>query len=79
MADLLTTRKHGGSSARAPRYGANTDLTACLMLVISQDEGSFGDQQWFLSVVHVQGVNSSRDRFGEMWLGLQYHLPSHST
>ncbi|WMV59083.1 hypothetical protein MTR67_052468 [Solanum verrucosum] len=28
---------------------------------ISQDEGSLGDQQWFLSVGHVQGVDSGRD------------------
>ncbi|WMV20567.1 hypothetical protein MTR67_013952 [Solanum verrucosum] len=26
-----------------------------------QDEGSLGDQQWFLSAGHVQGVDSGRD------------------
>ncbi|WMV06684.1 hypothetical protein MTR67_000069 [Solanum verrucosum] len=28
---------------------------------VSQDEGSLGDQQWFLSAGHVQGVDSGRD------------------
>jgi len=32
-----------------------------LSLVVSQDEGSLGDQQWFLSVGHVLGVGSGRD------------------
>ncbi|WMV33999.1 hypothetical protein MTR67_027384 [Solanum verrucosum] len=32
-----------------------------LPLVVSQDEGPLGDHQWFLSVGHVQGVDSSRD------------------
>ncbi|KAH0685425.1 hypothetical protein KY290_016696 [Solanum tuberosum] len=27
----------------------------------TQDEGSLGDQQWFLSASHVQGVDSGRD------------------
>lgn len=31
------------------------------MLVVSQDEGSFGDQQWFLCASHIQGVDLSRD------------------
>ncbi|WMV49848.1 hypothetical protein MTR67_043233, partial [Solanum verrucosum] len=29
---------------------------------VSQDEGSLGDQQWFLSAGHVQSVGSGRDR-----------------
>ncbi|WMV10398.1 hypothetical protein MTR67_003783 [Solanum verrucosum] len=29
---------------------------------VSQDEGSLGDQQWFSSAGHVQGVGSNRDR-----------------
>ncbi|WMV19846.1 hypothetical protein MTR67_013231 [Solanum verrucosum] len=28
---------------------------------VSQDEGSLGDHQWFLSVGHVQGVDLGRD------------------
>ncbi|WMV42166.1 hypothetical protein MTR67_035551 [Solanum verrucosum] len=28
----------------------------------SQDEGSLGDQQWFSSADHVQGIGSGRDR-----------------
>uniref|UniRef100_M1DDR9 Uncharacterized protein n=1 Tax=Solanum tuberosum TaxID=4113 RepID=M1DDR9_SOLTU len=36
-----------------PHRGANTEF--------SQDEGSLGDQQWFLSAGHVQGVGSGRD------------------
>ncbi|WMV26414.1 hypothetical protein MTR67_019799, partial [Solanum verrucosum] len=31
-------------------------------LVVSQDEGSLGDQQWFSSAGHVQGVGSGRDK-----------------
>ncbi|KAH0738683.1 hypothetical protein KY290_037388 [Solanum tuberosum] len=30
-------------------------------LIVSQDEGSLGDQQWSSSVGHVQGVDSDRD------------------
>ncbi|WMV55501.1 hypothetical protein MTR67_048886 [Solanum verrucosum] len=30
---------------------------------VSQDEDSLGDQQWFLSTDHVQGVDSGRDKF----------------
>ncbi|WMV13592.1 hypothetical protein MTR67_006977 [Solanum verrucosum] len=29
---------------------------------VSQDEGSLGDQQWFSSAGHVQGVDSGRDK-----------------
>ncbi|WMV13638.1 hypothetical protein MTR67_007023 [Solanum verrucosum] len=29
---------------------------------VSQDEGSLGDQQWFSSAGHVQGVGSGRDK-----------------
>ncbi|WMV39805.1 hypothetical protein MTR67_033190 [Solanum verrucosum] len=28
---------------------------------VSQDEGSLGDQQWFSSAGHVQGIDSNRD------------------
>ncbi|WMV26027.1 hypothetical protein MTR67_019412 [Solanum verrucosum] len=28
---------------------------------VSQDEGLLGNQQWFLSAGHVQGVDSGRD------------------
>ena len=35
-----------------------------LSLVVSQDEGSLGDQQWFLSAGHVQGVDSVGDKLG---------------
>ncbi|WMV59005.1 hypothetical protein MTR67_052390 [Solanum verrucosum] len=28
---------------------------------VSQDEGSFGDQKWFSSAGHVEGVDSGRD------------------
>ncbi|WMV10245.1 hypothetical protein MTR67_003630 [Solanum verrucosum] len=28
---------------------------------VNQDEGSLGDQQWFLSAGHVQGIDSGRD------------------
>ncbi|WMV50982.1 hypothetical protein MTR67_044367 [Solanum verrucosum] len=31
---------------------------------VSQDEGLLGDQQWFLSTGHVQGVGSGRDKLG---------------
>uniref|UniRef100_M0ZNR6 Uncharacterized protein n=1 Tax=Solanum tuberosum TaxID=4113 RepID=M0ZNR6_SOLTU len=31
----------------------------------SQDEGSLGDQQWFLSAGHVQGVDSGRDTMSD--------------
>ncbi|WMV58130.1 hypothetical protein MTR67_051515 [Solanum verrucosum] len=30
---------------------------------VSQDEGSLGDQQWFSSVGHVQGVGMDRDNY----------------
>ncbi|WMV46125.1 hypothetical protein MTR67_039510 [Solanum verrucosum] len=33
-----------------------------LVSFVSQDEGSLRDQQWFLSVGHVEGVDSGRDR-----------------
>ncbi|WMV14967.1 hypothetical protein MTR67_008352 [Solanum verrucosum] len=29
--------------------------------LVRQDEGSFGDHQWFSSAGHVQGVSSGRD------------------
>ncbi|WMV19587.1 hypothetical protein MTR67_012972, partial [Solanum verrucosum] len=29
---------------------------------VSQDEGSLGNHQWFLSSGHIQGVDSSRDK-----------------
>ncbi|WMV33240.1 hypothetical protein MTR67_026625 [Solanum verrucosum] len=29
---------------------------------VSHDECSLGDQQWFSSAGHIQGVNSSRDK-----------------
>ncbi|WMV07260.1 hypothetical protein MTR67_000645 [Solanum verrucosum] len=29
---------------------------------VSQNEGPLGDQQWFLSAGHVQGVDSGRDK-----------------
>ncbi|WMV45447.1 hypothetical protein MTR67_038832, partial [Solanum verrucosum] len=32
-----------------------------LPLVVIQDEGSLGEQQWFSSAGHVQGVDSGRD------------------
>uniref|UniRef100_M1DLG9 Uncharacterized protein n=1 Tax=Solanum tuberosum TaxID=4113 RepID=M1DLG9_SOLTU len=32
-----------------------------MLLSVSQDEGSLGEQQWFLSAGHVQGVDSDRD------------------
>ncbi len=32
-------------------------------LVVSQDEGSLGDQQWSSSAGHVQGVGSGRDNY----------------
>ncbi|WMV45270.1 hypothetical protein MTR67_038655 [Solanum verrucosum] len=35
---------------------------ACIFLC--QDEGSLGDHQWFLSVGHIQGVDSGRDKLG---------------
>ncbi|WMV14914.1 hypothetical protein MTR67_008299 [Solanum verrucosum] len=31
---------------------------------VNQDEGLLGDQQWFLSAVHVQGVDLGRDKLG---------------
>ncbi|WMV47920.1 hypothetical protein MTR67_041305 [Solanum verrucosum] len=37
---------------------------------VSHDEGSLGDQQWFLSVGHVHGVDSGRDNYfdGQIYL-----------
>lgn len=32
-----------------------------LLLVVSQDESSLGDQQWSSRAGHVQGVDSDRD------------------
>ncbi|WMV46761.1 hypothetical protein MTR67_040146, partial [Solanum verrucosum] len=34
----------------------------------SQDEGSLGDQQWFLNAGHVQGVGSGRDIFESIFI-----------
>ncbi|WMV38600.1 hypothetical protein MTR67_031985 [Solanum verrucosum] len=33
---------------------------------VSQDEGSLGNHQWFLSAGHVEGVGSGRDKTGSI-------------
>ncbi|WMV32063.1 hypothetical protein MTR67_025448, partial [Solanum verrucosum] len=40
-----------------------------LRIKVSQDEGSLGNQQWFLSFGHVQGVDSDRDTYTNLILG----------
>ncbi|WMV20164.1 hypothetical protein MTR67_013549, partial [Solanum verrucosum] len=56
--------RYSGSSTVASLIHLGVRVSyVSLSLVVSQDEGSLGDQQWFLSVGHVQGVDSGRDTF----------------
>ncbi|WMV58180.1 hypothetical protein MTR67_051565, partial [Solanum verrucosum] len=36
-------------------------LSHLVCIFFNQDEGSLGDQKWFLSAGHVHGVDSGRD------------------
>uniref|UniRef100_M1DLM7 Uncharacterized protein n=1 Tax=Solanum tuberosum TaxID=4113 RepID=M1DLM7_SOLTU len=48
---------------RLSSYGKLAENKEGFPLVVSQDEGSLGDQQWSLSADHVQGVGSDCDNF----------------
>ncbi|WMV42174.1 hypothetical protein MTR67_035559 [Solanum verrucosum] len=47
---------YSGSSTRASLIHPRVRVS-----YVSQDEGSLGDQQWFSSASHVQGVGSGRE------------------
>uniref|UniRef100_M1DS69 Uncharacterized protein n=1 Tax=Solanum tuberosum TaxID=4113 RepID=M1DS69_SOLTU len=54
-----TINRYSGSST-----GASLIPHGVLVSYVSQDEGSLGDQKWFSSAGHVQGVGSGRDKLG---------------
>ncbi|WMV38413.1 hypothetical protein MTR67_031798 [Solanum verrucosum] len=49
--------------SRLPSLSVRGFIDSHFPLVVSQDEGSLGDQQWSSSAGHVQGVGSGRDTF----------------
>ncbi|WMV36721.1 hypothetical protein MTR67_030106, partial [Solanum verrucosum] len=52
-----------------PLHARTFHVLSHLAFIFScQDKGSLGDQQWFLSAGHVQGVDSGRDKVGHKQL-----------
>ncbi|WMV38957.1 hypothetical protein MTR67_032342 [Solanum verrucosum] len=56
ISGVLELHRYSGSSTGASLIHLRVQVS-----YVRQDEGSLGDQQWFLSAGHVQGVDSGRD------------------